>query len=95
VRLRRRGSVTGPACCACAREPDGPSWLAGYEKREGESWASWSGPQEGKGREEREKDLFFKKLFSNHFQTFKLRSNKKPCIRIMMHKHLLFLILFN
>jgi hypothetical protein len=57
----------------CAREADDPSWLAGCGKREGESWAGWSGPQEGKGREEREKDfsLFFK-LFSNHFQTFKL-----------------------
>jgi hypothetical protein len=39
------------------------------------------GPQEGKERE----DFFFLKLFSNHFQTFKHQSNKKPCIRIMMH----------
>jgi hypothetical protein len=45
----------------CAREADDPSWLASCGKREGESWAGWSGPQEGKGREEREKDfsLFF------------------------------------
>jgi hypothetical protein len=35
---------------------------------------------------------FLFKFFS-FFQTFKLHSNKKPCIRIMMHKHLLFLTL--
>jgi hypothetical protein len=54
----------------CAREADDPSWLAGCGKREGESWAGWSGPQEGKGREEREKDF---SLFLNSFQIiFKL-----------------------
>jgi hypothetical protein len=89
VRLGRRGSVAGLACCACAREADGPSWLAGCGKREGESWAGGV----GRKREKRERISFFK-LFSNHFQTFKHQSNKKPCIRIMMHNHLLFLILF-
>jgi hypothetical protein len=40
--------------------------------------------------------LFFKKFFSNSF--FKLsilQSNRNPCIRIMMHKHLLFLNYFS
>jgi hypothetical protein len=52
-------------------------------KREGEG--------EGKGI-----SFFKKKFFSNSFfQTFKLQSNKNPCIRIMMHKHLLFLNYFS
>jgi hypothetical protein len=53
VRLGQWGSVVGSACCAREREADGPSWLAGCGKREGESWASWSGPQgkRGEGRE--------------------------------------------
>jgi hypothetical protein len=38
---------------------------------------------------------FLKFLFKFIFQTFKLQSNKNPCIRIMMHKHLLFLNYFS
>jgi hypothetical protein len=38
--------------------------------------------------------IFLFKFFSNSFfKLFKLHSNKKPCIRILMHKHLLFLTL--
>jgi hypothetical protein len=52
------------------------------------------GPAGIEGREKRERgfSLFFK-LFSNSF--FKLSNfnqTRKPCIRIMMHNHLLFLI---
>jgi hypothetical protein len=62
------------------------------KERGGEGWAGWAAVKRGEGEKEKGFSLFFK-LFSNHFQTFKLQSNKKPCIRIMMHKHLLFLIL--
>jgi hypothetical protein len=54
----------------------------------GKRWAArekWRG-QRGFGD-------FFLNSFQIHFQTFKLHSNNKPCIRIMMHKHLLFLTL--
>jgi hypothetical protein len=62
------------------------------EKQKGE------GKEMGRLEEKRErngKNDFLLKLFSNHFfQNFKIHSNKKPCIQIMMHNHLLFLILF-
>jgi hypothetical protein len=43
-----------------------------------------------KGKGERGVGFFKKILFKLIFQTFKLHSNKKSCIRIMMHTHLLF-----
>jgi hypothetical protein len=62
------------------------------EKQKGE------GKEMGRLEEKREwrgKNDFLLKLFSNHFfQNVKIHSNKKPCIQIMMHNHLLFLILF-
>jgi hypothetical protein len=64
-----------------------PAWdLAGWARR--------------KGRErEREREgscfVFFKNSFKFIFQTFKLQSNKNPCIQIMMHKHLLSLNYFS
>jgi hypothetical protein len=48
-----------------------------------------------KKRGEGEGFPFLKILFNFIFQTFKLQSNKNPCIRIMMHKHLLFLNYFS
>jgi hypothetical protein len=61
------------------------------EKKNGPGkWAAREGRERGEG-----KRIFLKKnSFQIDFQTFKLQSNKKPCIRIIMHKHLLFLILF-
>jgi hypothetical protein len=59
------------------------------------------GLKEGAGRlerKERERErvfsFSFKFLFKFIFQTFKLQSNRNPCIRIMMHKHLLSLNYF-
>jgi hypothetical protein len=52
-------------------------------------WADWA--EREKGRGERGLGFSFLKILLNFiFQTFKLHSNKKPWIRIMMHKHLLF-----
>jgi hypothetical protein len=70
--LGRRGSVVGLACCAREREADGPSWLAGCGKREGERVGAAGVGRKGKGeREERGFEFFFfKKIFSNSF--FKL-----------------------
>jgi hypothetical protein len=48
------------------------------EKREEEgNWASWKRRE----REERKVFSFFKILFKFVFQTFKLQSNRNPCIR--------------
>jgi hypothetical protein len=58
-------------------------------QREGEGGGP-AGPKEKRGEGERRGVFFFKILFKFNFQTFKLHSNKKSCIQIMMHKHLLF-----
>jgi hypothetical protein len=60
------------------------------EKEKGK-WAGERWARREKGREERGLGVFL--LNFHFFQTFKLHSNKKPCIRIMIHKHLLFLTL--
>jgi hypothetical protein len=65
----------------------------GLREKEKEKCAAerWAGREKGRG--ERGFGVFFLNSFQIHFQTFKLYSNKKPCIRIMIHKHLLFLTL--
>jgi hypothetical protein len=65
------------------------------EKREGEkNWAGWKRRERGEGV--KAFSFFKKNLFKFvFFQTFKLQSNRNPCIRIMMHKHLLFLNYFS
>jgi hypothetical protein len=74
------------------RKADGPGWFAGCGEKEREGWAGWAAGKRERGKGKR--FSFLKKiLFKFIFQTFKLHSNKKPCIRIIMHKHLLFLIL--
>jgi hypothetical protein len=56
----------------------------------------WAGGRKEKERErEKEFPFSFKISFQFIFQTFKLQSNKNPCIRIMMHKHSLFLNYFS
>jgi hypothetical protein len=67
--------------------------VAGPKEKKGrEGWAGC-----GKEREERGKVFLFlfKFFFKFVFQTFKLQTNRNPCIQIMMHKHLLFLNYFN
>jgi hypothetical protein len=81
------------------------SWASVGRKRAlGERPTAWEpsrAEREGLGRlwrEERgegEGFLFLKILFKFVFQTFKLQPNRNPCIRIMMHKHLLFLNYFS
>jgi hypothetical protein len=80
------------ACGRKERKVCGLAWL-GLRKREREEMDRL-GRKGTKERGERFRDFSFKILFKFIFQTFKLHSNKKPCIRIMVHKHLLFLILF-
>jgi hypothetical protein len=61
-----------------------PAWgLAGWARK---------GERE-RGREEFV--FFFQISFKFIFQTFKLKSNKNPCIQIMMHKHLFSLNYFS
>jgi hypothetical protein len=93
--LGRRSSDAGPL---------GPAYARGEEKEKKERPLAWDacgpkemlGQRERKEREREEKRIsFFKFLFKFIFQTFKLQSNKNPCIRIMMHKHLLFLKYFS
>jgi hypothetical protein len=77
----------GPACARGRKKADGLKvrglWRGGGDG----NWAGWRKRERGEG----ERD-FFQTLFKFVFQTFKLPSNKKPCIQIMMHMHLLFLI---
>jgi hypothetical protein len=95
---KRREGCVGPAGKA-----DWAGWATSARKRGREGWqprefagcgeeeGKGVGPAGGKGREEREKGFLFLTLFKSiFFQTLKLQSNKKPCIRIMMRNHLLF-----
>jgi hypothetical protein len=72
-----------------------PGLFTGLKKKK--ERGKGDGPDGGKEREERGKgfSFSFKFLFKFIFQTFKLQSNRNPCIRIMMHKHLLFLNYFS
>jgi hypothetical protein len=71
------------------------TWMVhGPKEKERERKKRWAGC--GKERKERGEEFsFFKFLFKFIFQTFKLQTNRNPCIRIMMRKHLLFLNYFN
>jgi hypothetical protein len=61
----------------------------GKKKKKRAGWA-----KKERGRGEKGFRVFISKFFSkSFFKFFKLHSNKKPCIRIMMYKHLLFLTL--
>jgi hypothetical protein len=83
----------GPAYARGGETGRRPGWFTGLKrKKEGKEM----GRMEEK-REERGKgfSFSFKFLFKFIFQTFKLQSNRNPCIRIMMHKHLLFLNYFS
>jgi hypothetical protein len=93
--LGRRSSEAGPAWADSARagkrQADGLGVLAGRKR----CWASGERKSEGEG-EGKGFPFFLLNFFSNSFfQTFKLRSNKNSCIRIMMLKHLLFLNYFS
>jgi hypothetical protein len=95
--LGRRGRQAGPlGPSARAREKEKAAGLGlvhGLKKNVGPAGKK----REGEGEGGRKGFLFFllKFLFKFIFQTFKLQSNKNPCIRIMMHKHLLFLNYFS
>jgi hypothetical protein len=47
-----------------------PELACGLRKEIGREWGRWGGPQEGKGRDEREKGFSFFKFFSNSFSNF-------------------------
>jgi hypothetical protein len=93
---KRRGGSAGPA--GLWSWAAGPLRAQGKRKRKRPAGLDWMRAERIEERE-REKKGFsffsFKFFFSNSFfQTFKLQSNKNPCIQIMMHKHLLFLNYF-
>jgi hypothetical protein len=72
----------------------------GKKERKGQPAWDFVGWARRKGREgERGKGLFlsffFQISFKFIFQTFTLKSNKNPCIQIMMHKHLFSLNYFS
>jgi hypothetical protein len=89
--LGRRGEQAGPLWADCAREERKRPLAQGIRGLE-----EGVGRLERKEREREEVFLFFFKqiLFKFVFQTFKLQTIRNPCIRIMMHKHLLFLDYF-
>jgi hypothetical protein len=66
------------------------------EKKGQPAWVSRVGLERERGRErEGFVSFFFQISFKFIFQTFKLKSNKNPCIQIMMHKHLFSLDYFS
>jgi hypothetical protein len=102
---KKRGERVGPAgeaelgqlgpAYACGRKRP-TAWDCSRAERKRKGRGKRNGPAREKEREEREKVFsFFKILFKFVFQTFKFQSNRNPCIRIMMHKHLLFLNYFS
>jgi hypothetical protein len=73
----------------------GLDWLRGVKEereRETKRWVDWAAGKKGRGG--KGNGFFVKLFFKFIFQSFKIHSNRKPCIRIMMHNHLLSLILF-
>jgi hypothetical protein len=94
------GGRAGPAGCEVG--PLGPSARARKEKEKA-SGLGCLRAEIGPAGEMRERERgrkgfpfsFSKFRFKYIFQTFKLQTNKNPCIRIMMHKHLLFLNYFS
>jgi hypothetical protein len=66
------------------------------EKASGLKWLRAKEVEERERERERRVLSFFSQIsFKFNFQTFKLQSNKNPCIQIMMHKHLLSLNYFS
>jgi hypothetical protein len=78
----------------------GPPWaVAGARRRKGKRPAGpvWMrAKSEGRGGVRgRGFCLFLKKILSNSFSNIQTPIKQNPCIRIMMHKHLLFLNYFS
>jgi hypothetical protein len=79
----------------------GPTWAvarAGRRKRKGlPAWAGCGPKVKGERDRERERVLpfSFKFSFQIRFSNIQTSIKQNPCIRIMMHKHLLFLNYFS
>jgi hypothetical protein len=91
VVLGRRGSGLGQL---------GPAYSRGEGKKEKACWPGWLRAE----IEERERErgrgkgvlpFSFKFSFQIHFSNIRTSIKQNPCIRIMMHKHLLFLNYFS
>jgi hypothetical protein len=89
--LGRRNSDAGPAWADCARAKKKKK-AAGLVVCGLKGMLGRRGEKRGRGRRF---SFFFLIFFKFVFQTFKLQTNRNPCIQIMMHKHLLFLNYFN
>jgi hypothetical protein len=91
---KRRGGAVGPAGEDVAgprgkRRSAARVGLRAKRKERGRRMGRLGRREKGRGGKREKVFSFF-----NSFQiVLKLQSNKKPCIRIMMHKNLLFLIL--
>jgi hypothetical protein len=73
----------------------GPLRAQGKEKEKGlPAWIG-RGPKVKGEREGKGFALFFKIFFQIHFSNIQTPIKQNPCIRIMMHKHLLFLNYFS
>jgi hypothetical protein len=86
----------GPAYTRGRKRPT--AWDGSRAERKRKGRGKRNGPAGEKEREEREKVFpffLFIFFFKFVFQTLKLQSNRNPCIRDMMHKHLLFLDYFS
>jgi hypothetical protein len=93
---KRKGKGRGCWAGGCEAGPTGPVLHARERRkasRPGSRGLGWKGREREGGSEEFV--FFFQISFKFIFQTFKLKSNKNPCIQIMMHKHLCFLNYFS
>jgi hypothetical protein len=81
-----RGGLGRWADCARAKKKAAGLVVCGLKEMVGRQ-----GEKRGRGR----KFFLFLFFFQIRFQTFKLQTNRNPCIQIMMHKHLLFLDYFS
>jgi hypothetical protein len=81
--------------CARGKEkkrkgPAGLGWLRAKKRRKGERDGP-AGEKKERGRGKRVFPFSFKFSFQIHFSNIQTSIKQNPCIRIMMHKHLLFL----
>jgi hypothetical protein len=65
------------------------------EKKGRERWAGWRKEKEREREREKGFPFSFKFSFQIHFSNIQTSIKQNPCIRIMMHKHLLFLNYFS
>jgi hypothetical protein len=87
--LGRRGKQAGPLGRRAREKKEKASGLDACGLKG--CWAGGRKEKERRGRGKRVFPFSFKFSFQIHFSNIQTSIKQNPCIRIMMHKHLLFL----